>query len=175
MIKWQAAMNKQSHQTGFTLIEVLITIIVLSLSALGAAGLQVKAQQFSHNAYLNTQAILLAHDMSERMRANAAGTQTRKYHLPAARYHAGCFSLAGCDASEMAESDMYQWAGDHQNSSIRSLPQGSAAVCIDSTPDDGTPTSVACDGVGETYAIKVWWRTMDGEITRAVITSTFNS
>lgn len=166
-------MHKFSRQTGFTLIEVMVTIIVISLGALGAAGLQVKAQQFSHNAYLNTQAILLAHDMSERMRANPAGTQARQYHLPTATYHADCFTITGCDPSDMAQSDMYQWAGDHPNSGIRSLPQGSAVVCIDSTPDDGSQTSAACDGIGNSYAVKVWWRSMDDEIVKTVITSNF--
>ena len=41
------------------------------------------------------------------------------------------------------------------------LPGGYGLTCLDSTPNDGTwdGSSVvdACDGLGTTYAIKVWW------------------
>lgn len=167
-------MSKLSQQSGFSLFEVLVTVIVISFGAIGAAALQIRAQQFSHNAYLNTQATLLAHDMSERMRANPAGILSRKYHLPEAKAHKGCFNVSGCDADEMAENDMYEWAGDHRNSRIQLLSEGSAVVCIDSTPDDGSDKNASCDGNGNVYAIKIWWRNLDKEIERTVITSTFN-
>jgi type IV pilus assembly protein PilV len=155
---------------GFTLLEVLVAVIVLSIGLLGAAGLQAKSQQYSRSAYLNTQATVLAHDMLERMRANPQGLLLEAaYDDPAATQHSSCFSLSGCSVAEMAENDMYEWATDI----AQKIPGGKAAVCIDSTPDDGEPDDAACDGAGKQYAIKVWWTNLNAETQRTVTTVSF--
>lgn len=58
-------------QRGFSLLEILVAIIVLSIGLLGLAGLQVSGMKANQGAYLRTQANALAYDIIERMRANA--------------------------------------------------------------------------------------------------------
>lgn len=60
--------NPGSH--GFTLLEVLIALVVLSLGLLGIAALQGAGLRSSHGAQLNSQAVLLAYDLADRIRAN---------------------------------------------------------------------------------------------------------
>lgn len=60
----------QKAERGATLIEVLVTIVVLAIGLLGLAGLQVTSMQSNHSAYYRSQATILAYDVSERMRAN---------------------------------------------------------------------------------------------------------
>lgn len=55
---------------GFTLLEVLIALVVLSLGLLGIAALQGVGLRSSHGAQLNSQAVLLAYDLADRIRAN---------------------------------------------------------------------------------------------------------
>jgi len=167
--------NNSNQANGFTLIEVLIALVVLSLGILGVAGLQVKAQQFNRSAYLNTQATIIAHDMMERMRANPAAltASTPSYHLPNADKHDTCYTLAGCSAQEMAENDMYEWAGSTSDGVLSTLPGGSAVVCLDGTPDDGSPSDSACDGTGNIYVVKVWWQNKDSDLQRVVTTVAF--
>jgi type IV pilus assembly protein PilV len=62
----------------------------------------------------------------------------------------------------MAENDVYEWMllvrGDDDVPGL--LPVGDAIICRDSTPDDGTGSADVdngCDGVGNIYAVKVWW------------------
>ena len=55
---------------GFTLLEVLIALVVLSIGLLGIAALQGVGLRTSHSAYLTSQASLLAYDMADRIRAN---------------------------------------------------------------------------------------------------------
>lgn len=155
---------------GFTLIEVLIALVVLSIGLLGVAGLQAKSQQFSRNAYLNTQATVIAHDMLERVRANPSGLKSGSYNNAATTQHAGCFTTAGCSSQQMAENDMFEWTDDVANK----LPNGKSVICIDSTQDDGTTEAVACDGVGSIYAVKVWWDNMKGTTQRVVTSAAFN-
>ena len=74
-------MNK-NNLAGFTLLKVMISIIFLSCGLLGAAGMQMKSQQFNRSAYFDTQAIIIAHDMLERIRYKVAGQRQGYYHFP---------------------------------------------------------------------------------------------
>ena len=57
-------------QRGTSLLEVLVSLVILSLGLLGYAGLQSVTVKNSHNAYLRTQATSLAYNVLDRMRAN---------------------------------------------------------------------------------------------------------
>lgn len=63
-----SASTKLGSQSGTTLIEVLVAIVVLSVGLLGLAGLQMTGLKSNHSAYLRSQATLLAYDLSDRMR-----------------------------------------------------------------------------------------------------------
>ena len=67
----------------------------------------------------------------------------------------GCVACqaSSCTPAEMAEADMAEWRTDVATQ----LPGGAGVVCIDSTPDDGTPAAPACNGTGRVSAVKVWW------------------
>lgn len=55
-------------QTGSSLLEVLVAVVILAFGLLGLAGLQLNSVKSSHSAYLRSQATLLAYDMADRMR-----------------------------------------------------------------------------------------------------------
>ena len=59
-----------SKQTGFSLIEVLVAVLVLSVGLLGIAGLQGVSLLNTHGSYLRTQAINFDYEMMDRIRAN---------------------------------------------------------------------------------------------------------
>ncbi len=58
------------HLSGFTLLEVMIALLVLSIGLLGIAALQANSLKINHGAYQRSQAIFLAYDMMDRLRAN---------------------------------------------------------------------------------------------------------
>jgi type IV pilus assembly protein PilV len=55
---------------GFTLLEVLITIVILAFGLLGLVGLQTRMQLAETESYQRAQAVMLLSDMAERMTAN---------------------------------------------------------------------------------------------------------
>ncbi|MFK3799920.1 type IV pilus modification protein PilV [Pseudomonas sp. NPDC088444] len=57
-------------QSGVTLIEVLVALLVLAVGVLGVALLQVSALKQTDSAMRSTQVSFIAHDLMERMRAN---------------------------------------------------------------------------------------------------------
>ncbi|THF64666.1 type IV pilus modification protein PilV [Pseudothauera nasutitermitis] len=69
-------MNKQ---TGSSLLEVLVAMLVLAFGLLGLAGLQATSVRSNHSAYLRTQATLLAYDLADRMRAMQAAVENGDY------------------------------------------------------------------------------------------------
>lgn len=67
------------NSAGFTLIEVLITVVFIAIGLLGLAGLQVATVNNQFEAYQRAQALLLLEDLSNRIRANAAEAQDGDY------------------------------------------------------------------------------------------------
>jgi len=61
---------KIKHLNGFTLLEVLVALLILSIGLLGLAALQANTLKINHGALQRTQAIFLTYDMMDRLRAN---------------------------------------------------------------------------------------------------------
>lgn len=57
-------------QTGFSLIEVMITMLVMAIGLLGLAALQLKSVQFSQASLQQSMAAMQAADMTERLWSN---------------------------------------------------------------------------------------------------------
>ena len=113
-------------QRGFTMMEVLIALIILSIGLLGLAALQTTALRNNHGAYLRTQAILQAYDMSDRMRANdPAATSYIGIGASPIPTDPGCV-LSGCTPSQMEVYDAYAW--NTQNAAL--LPGGHGTVSL---------------------------------------------
>ena len=55
----------KKHDNGFTLVEVMVAVLVLTIGLLGAAGMQISAINGNADASNLTEATILAHDMAE--------------------------------------------------------------------------------------------------------------
>lgn len=64
------------RQSGISLIEVLVALLVMTLALLGAAALQLNSLKYTGSANLRTQASFIAYDMMDRIRANNAANYT---------------------------------------------------------------------------------------------------
>lgn len=141
-------------ESGFTLLEVLIAVVILSIGLLGLAGLQATSLRNNQDALNRSHEALLAYDMIDRMRANMPAVNTGDYHLPTATQDADCTNPAtGCTPAEMADHDYFEWLA----TITAELPAGEGVVCRTSTPTAGTGIAVhGCDNSGN-YVIKLWW------------------
>ena len=72
----------QRHAAGFTLLEVLITIVVVAFGLLGLAGLQVFALKNNQSATMRVAATGLANEIVDRMKTNFAGVVAGGYNRP---------------------------------------------------------------------------------------------
>jgi type IV pilus assembly protein PilV len=97
-------------QRGFTLVEILITLLVVSLGLMGFAALLTRSVVMNRDAYQRTQATVLTHDLVERMRANRAGAMAGAYNMT--------------DKSKASADDLVDWT----RLLTDSLPGGDATV-----------------------------------------------
>ncbi len=61
------------RQKGMTLIEVLVSVLILAIGILGAAAIQLNALKYTDSSAMTSQASFLAYDMMDRIRANVDG------------------------------------------------------------------------------------------------------
>jgi type IV pilus assembly protein PilV len=145
------AISRPQH--GSSLLEVLVSMIILAIGILGIGAMQTSSLKSNQSSYLRTQAVFHGLDIVERMRSNLAGVQAGDYDDPTPALTAACLTAAGCTATQLAAHDVAEWEAGIEGG----LPAGAATVCLDSDPSDGTPAVPACDSLGAVYAIKIWW------------------
>ena len=61
---------KIKPQNGFSMIEILVSVLILGIGLLGVAGVQLLSVQQTSNANVRSQATIVAQDVAERIRAN---------------------------------------------------------------------------------------------------------
>lgn len=118
---------KITTQQGVGLVEVLVALILLSIGVLGFSMLQIRAMDASLDASKRIQAMNLARDLSERMRANKSGlsksitvteneidklvdaysnAMSGKYYI--ANHTPGCAGTTKCSSKDFAQEDVNQ-------------------------------------------------------------------
>jgi len=70
-----------TRQSGSTMIEVLVSMVIIAIGLLGFAGLLAQAMKSSQTAYFRSQATFLAYDIVERMRANRGAAINGSYSI----------------------------------------------------------------------------------------------
>ena len=115
-----------NRQLGFSLIEVLIALVIMSVGMLGIAGLYVQSLQAGRTSMFRHQAVSLVGDIADRIRANpSAGIAYAGIGA-----NNNCIGAnIDCDVVGMAANDIWVW--DMQ--AVSSLPTGDVVVGFDDT------------------------------------------
>lgn len=117
------------RQRGFSLVEALVALVVLSVGLLGVAALYTWSLRDSRTALLRSEAVNLASDMADRIRANrVAGPEYDEGAAGAGAITDAC-SAGGCTPEEMAGNDKAEWIEALGNT----LPAGEGTVDVDDT------------------------------------------
>nr|WP_286137872.1 type IV pilus modification protein PilV [Polaromonas sp. C04] len=163
--------RRRRNQPGFSLIEVLISIIVLSFGLLGMVGMQSAALQANREARLQSSAAVLARELAEMIRGNKeVGIGATNPYLGSfatsplvATTPSYCLNVATsttpcADQTAIANAQMTEWLArvDAQ------LPGARVSVCFDSAPFDGSGLpqwgcNNAGAGAGGIVMVKIGW------------------
>ena len=98
----------QIAQQGASLIEILVTVLIVSIGLLGLAALQVNSMRYNHDAYMRSIALTQAQAMADRIRANPAAADLGSYNnITAIGSDVDCSS--SCTPQQMAQHDIFAW------------------------------------------------------------------
>lgn len=103
---------------GYSLIEVLVAVLVLSLGILGVAALQLAGLGYTQGAYQSSQATAVASDLIDRMRTNPGAVSGGAFddleldvESAPALPDPGCSTdPSGCSPTQLARFDIRDWA-----------------------------------------------------------------
>jgi len=118
-------MSNRKHQKGTSLIEILVTILIVSFGLLGVAGVISNGLKGAHGSQARSQAGMLAADIIDRMRANRAAAESDPGGAGSP------YNLALADATPTGTTvpmqDLIAW----RNALAATLPAGNGAVNVD--------------------------------------------
>lgn len=126
------------RQSGFSLVEAMVSLVVVSVGMIGIAALYGQGLNAGRTALYRTQAVTLAADMADRIRTNRLGFLD--YNDPPANNNCGPGGVA-CTPDLMAAHDLFIWTAQVANQ----LPAGVGTV----QAQNGTPPQ---------YTIQVNWQ-----------------
>ncbi len=105
-----------TRQSGFTLVEAMVSLVVLAVGMLGIAALYIESLRSSHMSTSYTNAVTLAADMADRIRANSIGINS---YVGAGNGNGtaggnnNCVNgVVDCTAAQMAADDLFRWYED---------------------------------------------------------------
>lgn len=170
----------RSH-AGFSLVEVLISMIVLSIGVIGAVGMQLSALRTIQQSAFQTRASQLAADMADAIRASMsrAGAAGNASRFPLLDFKASkevepsppanlCY-VNVCDAQAYVDFEIYEWKKRIQSD----LPGGRVMICYDAHPWEEATKSLkwSCNGGPGSDAplvIKLGWqlKNPDGSLVK---------
>lgn len=142
--------SQKMRSEGFSLVEVLVALLVLSIGLLGLAALQVTGIKFNHQSYQRTQATVLAYEIADRMRANPQGLASYIISSSATTpsYSTDC-AAAVCTAAQIAAYDLTKWRNALQN-----------AI---GSEEGGIQQS------GLLYTIEIRWKEQDMQLSQSLV------
>ncbi len=145
-------MTKRKLQ-GFSLVEVLIALIIMSVGMLGIAGLYVQSMQAGRTSMLRHHAVTLAGDVADRIRANPTAGAA---YTAADGTNNNCVAQGtDCNVAQMAANDIFIW-------------QAQAASFLPVFANDAQQVQITYDASTNppTYTIVVQWDepTPDGQV-----------
>ena len=107
------SMNHKSAHLGFSLIEVLVALLILSVGMLGAAGMQTQSMQSGGLAAQRLSVIMKAQEIAERIRVNSAFVGSYNVATGDSGTNNNCGNgVATCTPAQLAEYDVYLWKQD---------------------------------------------------------------
>ena len=154
-----------TRQRGVSLIEVLVTLLILAFGLLGVAGLQAKMSLAEMESYQRSQALMALTQMTELMSANAA--QVTNYviagTLGTGTPAANCNPVLPTPPLSGPARDLCQWnislqGASEQNSGAKVGGMVGAVGCITQLTASNPALGVCTAGV---YRVSVAWQGMN--------------
>ena len=147
-----------SSNQGFSLIEVLVSVFILTVGVIAASSLHLTALHTSQQSSLQTKAVHLAVELAESMRADLFSLTEQV--VMSAHDHDCASSTEACHAYTFSSDEIGVW----RQRVAEELPGGQAQICQDAEPWDSSREKLrwACASPPAStkgaLVIKIGWR-----------------
>lgn len=152
------SLSLPARQRGVSLIEVLVTMVVLAFGLLGLAAFQTKAQIGSIESYQRAQAAVLLQDMQSRLAGNSANADSYVTSTPLGTGDSlatDCSTVAAGSARDKCEWSAALKGAAEQRSSVSSGAMQGARGCITRVREKNEAAGVCTPAV---YLVSVAWQ-----------------
>jgi type IV pilus assembly protein PilV len=138
---------RRAHSAGFSLLEALISVVVLSTGVLSMGHLMLTAQKSSDDAAQRAVAAVLGNAILDGMRANmsdaslgsASAYNAQLTSSSSSGDSSNCVGTSSCSAAELAQAQLADWTQQ-----LGALPHGQGSIAVATSTDaSGTSYSVA--------------------------------
>lgn len=136
-----------AKQTGVTLIEILVTVVIIAVGLLGLAVMQNISVKAAYDSYLRTQASFIAYDLIDRIRANPGNPTATPYSLASGvdATDTQCFDGDNCSINDIRNFDLFH----AQENARELLPDSDLVVTFNNTTNIYTVTISWNDRTGD--------------------------
>ena len=163
-------MNSAHNNRGFSMIEILVTIVLISIGVLGLVALQGRTIVYTQDSTQRNIAAMLAEDLQEMMRADLDKVIANGLPRAESGYYkakTADFPDPADDCSSLATATAQQRLGCWAEKVKANLP-GAQALMADDAKKAAfhicrTKTSGSCTGDGSTIEIQLAWAVKGGE------------
>ena len=132
------------------MVEILVSIVVISIGLLGLAAMQNASLRLSYESYIRSQANFLAYDLIDRIRANP-NAPSYELSVDATLSETDCFSTnsssQGCNTTQLREHDLFTW----RQQARKILPDAQVEISYDDTE--------------QLYSMRIKWQDRSNEKT----------
>ncbi len=131
-----------NSQKGMTLLEVLVTLVILAVGLLGIASMLLFSNKANNSSYVKQQAVQSVYDIFDRIRANYQAAINGNYNISNIGSNGYPTSItapsilcnvSACTPAQMAAYDTWHWL----SRDVSKLPSGSGSITSASSGASG--------------------------------------
>jgi len=165
-------LQKMSNDDGFTLLEVLLTVVLLSLGFLVAGKMQIHSLRSSQTSHMQANALLISAEIMDKMRNNLAGVEAGHYDSKTtSKLGLTRCGVNGCTPAQLAAQDLYEWSAHFVD--VRSLGTDFSPSLPGVSPTEPAWGAISAP-TNDVYTISINWQSFsDGESSAETLSVNF--
>lgn len=157
-------MTHRKKNIGFSLVEVLVTIVILMIGLLGLAGLQGRAVTSQLESYQRSQALVLLKDIADRINANRKNAAS---YVTASALGVGATCPVSTNPANIVANDKGEWCN-----ALKGAAEGSSAGAMIGARGCVYQITAPATGVAAKYQVVVSWQGLNSTKAPDISTAT---